>query len=88
MSDVIGSVGVGLLLLAFALQRVGRIEERWYAVVNAVGAGAAAVASLMIGFVPFVVLELMWCLVALTSLVWGPPPLARRPGRSRRSGRS
>jgi hypothetical protein len=76
VSDVIGSAGVGLLLLAFALQRLGRIEERPYAAINAVGAGAAAVASLMIGFVPFVVLELMWCLVAVWSLVWGPRPAA------------
>ncbi|MEA2312078.1 MAG: hypothetical protein QOE28_2046 [Solirubrobacteraceae bacterium] len=88
MSDVVGSVGVGLLLVAFALQRVGRIEERWYAVVNVVGAGAAAVASLMIGFIPFVVLELIWCLVALASLVLGPRPVARHAGRPRRSARS
>jgi hypothetical protein len=90
VSDVIGSVGVGLLLVAFALQRLGRIEERWYAATNAVGAGAAAVASLMIGFIPFVVLELIWCLVALASLVWRPaPPVVSRPAtESRRSIRS
>jgi hypothetical protein len=72
VSDVIGSAGVGLLLVAFALQRLGRIEERAYASMNVIGAGAAAAASVMIGFVPFVVLELIWCLVALWSLVWGP----------------
>lgn len=68
MSQVIGSIGVGMLLIAFALERLGRIAARPYAVVNAVGAGAAAVASAMIGFVPFVVLETSWCIVALTSL--------------------
>jgi hypothetical protein len=72
VSDVVGSAGVGLLLIAFALQRLGRIDERPYAAMNAVGAGAAAVASAMIGFIPFVVLELAWCLVAIWSLVWGP----------------
>ena len=72
MSDLVGSAGVGLLLLAFTLQRVGHIDERLYAVLNTVGAGASAVASLMIGFVPFVVLESIWCLVAFWSLIWGP----------------
>jgi hypothetical protein len=87
VSEVIGSAGVGLLLIAFALQRVGRIEERWYAVINATGAAAAATASLMIGFIPFVVLELIWCLVALASLVWHPsrPSLDAHPAESRRS---
>jgi hypothetical protein len=89
VSDVLGSAGVGILLLAFALQRVGRIEERWYAAANAVGAGAAAAASLMIGFIPFVVLELIWCLVALASLVWRPAhPVDRRAAESRPSVRS
>jgi uncharacterized membrane protein len=77
MSDVIGTIGVGLLLFAFAMHRHGRIGERRYAIVNAVGAAAAAVASIMIGFIPFVILETIWCLVALASLV-------SRPGRRRR----
>jgi hypothetical protein len=72
VSDVIGTAGVGLLLLAFLLQRLGRIAERPYAALNVVGAGAAAVASMLIGFIPFVVLELVWSLVALASLLWGP----------------
>jgi hypothetical protein len=88
VSDVLGTVGVGLLLLAFLLQRLGRIEERWYAALNAVGAGAAAAASLLIGFIPFVVLELAWCLVALASLVWGPAAVERRAAAPRRSVRS
>ena len=70
MSQVIGSIGVGMLLIAFALERLGRIKPRPYAVVNAVGAGAAALALAMIGFIPFVVLESSWCIVALTSLSW------------------
>lgn len=70
MSQVIGSIGVGMLLIAFALERIGRIAPRPYAAVNAIGAGAAAVASAMIGFIPFVVLESSWCIVALTSLFW------------------
>jgi hypothetical protein len=85
VSDVIGTVGVGLLLLAFSLQRFGRIGERWYALLNVFGAGAAAAASLLIGFIPFVVLELAWCLVALASLVWPPRAAERSAAAPRRS---
>jgi hypothetical protein len=70
VSQVIGSIGVGMLLIAFALERLGRIAPRPYAAANAVGAGAAALASAMIGFIPFVVLESAWCIVALGSLFW------------------
>jgi hypothetical protein len=88
VSQIVGTAGVGLLLLAFSLERFGRIEERWYAALNAIGAGAAAAASLLIGFIPFVVLELVWCLVALASLVWGPPTVERRAAGPQRSVRS
>jgi hypothetical protein len=77
VSQVIGSIGVGMLLIAFALERLGRIAPKPYAAANAVGAGAAALASAMIGFIPFVVLESAWCVVALISLFW--PAGAPRP---------
>lgn len=77
LADLVGSVGVALLLAAFALNAFGRLpsESRWYSLANVVGAALAAVASALIGYLPFVVLEGTWCLVALVNLV--RPPRAR-----------
>ena len=69
--EVLGSVGVALLLGAFAANLTGWLETTSprYQMLNAVGAGFAAAASYGIGFWPFVVLESVWCLVALASLL-------------------
>ena len=70
MADVVGAVGVALLLLAFLLNLVGWLgrEARAYHVLNAAGAGLSCWASWRIGFLPFVVLEGVWCAVALAAL--------------------
>ena len=72
-ADVIGSVGVLLLLLAFAFNLVGRLDRTAtaYHALNAVGAGLATVASYWIGFWPFVVLEVTWMLAATIALLRG-----------------
>lgn len=72
-ADVVGSVGVSLLLLAFALNLMGRLgrTDRGYHILNAVGAGLAALASYWIGFWPFVVLEGTWAGAALIVLLRG-----------------
>jgi hypothetical protein len=74
LADMVGSFGVTLLLAAFALNAFGRMrsDSRWYGALNVVGAGSAAFASAMIGYLPFVVLEGTWCLVALVRLVRPP----------------
>jgi hypothetical protein len=72
MGDLLGTLGVGLLLVAFGLDRVGRIPNRPYAALNACGSALACAASLLIGFVPFVVLEAIWCAVAIADLLLTP----------------
>lgn len=69
-TDWIGSVGVGLLLVAFVLGLTGRlpVSSRLYQSINALGAGLACVAAAMIPFYPFVILEGVWCLVAVAAL--------------------
>jgi hypothetical protein len=64
---LVGSIGVALLLAAFFANLVGWLAptSRSYQGLNAVGAAIAAYASYQIDFVPFVVLESTWCLVAL-----------------------
>ena len=77
MSTVVGSVGTGLLLLAYALHATRRIPlGRTYFALNAVGALLAAVASTMLRFAPFVALEIVWLAVAVAGLV--RPPVGGR----------
>ncbi len=70
-SDIIGTIGVSLLLIAFALNLLNIIkkEHRVYILLNLLGAGIACYASLLIDFIPFVILEASWALVALVALV-------------------
>jgi hypothetical protein len=69
-SDVVGAVGVALILIAFLLNLAGRMERtaRSYLVLNFAGATLACISSIMIGFLPFVVLEGVWALAALVGL--------------------
>ena len=71
ISTIIGSLGVSLLLLAFFLNLFRKLplNSNLYLVLNIIGAGFSAYASLLIDFMPFVILEGTWCLVALVALV-------------------
>ena len=68
---LIGSLGVALLLLAFLLNlvRVLSTESYPYTALNFAGASLAGYASYLIGFVPFVILEGTWAVVAAVALV-------------------
>ena len=80
-SELVGSLGVALLLLAFGLNLFGWLSyaSRRYQALNVLGAGLSCYASWRISFMPFVVLEGIWSLVALTALL--------RPGESEPHGR-
>jgi len=68
---MIGSAGVALLLLAFFLNVAGRLPATRpsYSLLNLLGAGLAGYSSWLIDFLPFVVLEAVWTLVAAVALV-------------------
>lgn len=70
IATFIGSIGVSLLLLAFFLNlcRFVRAEGYPYLVMNVAGGGLACYSSWLIGFMPFVVLEGTWALVAVVGL--------------------
>ena len=70
-SEWIGAVGVGLLLGAFFLNLSGwmKSDSRAYQALNAIGAGVACYASYLIDFLPFVVLEGTWSLVAVSAFL-------------------
>ena len=70
ISDIIASIGVIILLIAFLLNLYKRLsaESKTYALLNFIGAGTCCYASYMISFYPFVILEAIWGFVALVSL--------------------
>jgi len=70
-AQVLGIIGVGMLLTGFGLNLVGWLSEKSpiYLLLNLVGALLAAVYAWSGGLIPFVVLELVWALVALWRLV-------------------
>lgn len=72
-SLVIGSLGVGLLLIAFVLNLLQWVKETSpvYLAMNVLGAGLAGVYAWQTGSIPFVILELIWAGVALVKLVTG-----------------
>jgi hypothetical protein len=70
-TDIIATVGVSILLIAFFLQSLKLIDgnSKLYAGLNFIGAAIAGYASWLIPFIPFVILEAVWSLVALYSLI-------------------
>jgi hypothetical protein len=72
-ATLIGSLGVALLLIAFlanVLERL-RADSGLYTGLNFTGAALACYSSYLIDFMPFVVLEGVWALVALWAIVRG-----------------
>lgn len=71
VSELIGTVGVSLLLIAFFMNLFGLIGRQTfkYLLLNLVGAAMACSASLLIEFFPFVILEGTWTVVAIVGLV-------------------
>jgi hypothetical protein len=69
--EAIGFVGVTLLLIAFFLNLFRLLEAEClsYLALNLVGASLACASSYLIGFLPFVLLEGTWAVVAGVALV-------------------
>lgn len=71
LQNIIASVGVGILLIAFFLNSFGYIsnKNKWYAILNAVGGIISCYASWLADFYPFVVLNIIWSFTAIFSLI-------------------
>jgi hypothetical protein len=71
LSDWLATLGVALLLLAFALNIAKKLNttSKVYLLLNVLGAGLAGISSYMIGFWPFVVLETVWVIASLIPLL-------------------
>jgi len=70
-SEITGSLGVSILLLAFLLNmlKIIKTDSLSYLLLNFIGAGIACFASWLIPYFPFVILEGVWAMVSLVSLL-------------------
>lgn len=70
-NDVIGTIGVGLILLAyfFNIKAIIPKDGILYFSLNIIGAGLACYASALINYIPFIILEATWVLVSMWALV-------------------
>ena len=71
LNDWIGFTGVAILLLAFLLNLLKKINSGSlaYILLNIIGAGLACLASWLIHYIPFVILEGVWTLVSAFALI-------------------
>jgi hypothetical protein len=69
--NIINSLGVSLILLAFILLTLGKVkqQQKIYNLLNLLGAGLACYGAILIDAIPFVILEAIWCVVAIYGLV-------------------
>lgn len=69
-NDIIGFIGVLITLLAFVLNVFSVITSKSFIflLLNFLGAGLTCYASVLINYMPFVILEGVWSLVSLVGL--------------------
>jgi hypothetical protein len=70
-SDVISTIGVSLILLAFFLSSFKYLSDKskFYFVLNMIGGAFACYGSILLESLPFIILEGIWSVVALIALV-------------------
>ena len=70
-TDWIGFLGVFQILLAYVLNALGKTSNKSliFILLNFVGATMACIASILLNYWPFIILEGIWSLVSLYSLV-------------------
>ena len=70
-NDIIGSIGVALILIAYFLntERLIPVNGKLFYVMNVIGAALACYASFLINYWPFVILEGTWVLVSIYGLM-------------------
>ncbi len=69
-TDCIGALGVSLILLAYLLNvlKIVPTDRLVIILLNLVGASLATLASVLIDYKPFIVLEGAWAIVSLIAL--------------------
>jgi hypothetical protein len=71
LTDWIGFIGVTILLIAYFLNLRNFIKKDSlaYLLLNLIGAGLACFASVLLKYLPFIILEGCWTIVSLIGLV-------------------
>ena len=66
VTDWIGFIGVTILLIAYFLnlRNLLKKESLTYLLLNFIGAGLACFASLLLNYIPFIILEGCWTMVS------------------------
>jgi hypothetical protein len=70
INDIIGSIGVMLMLVPFILNIADVLsnDSPFYIVSNLIGSSLACTASVMINYIPFVILEGAWAIISAWAL--------------------
>ena len=70
-TDWIGTLGVFQILLAYFLNITGKvsIKQLSFILLNLIGAGMACLASILLNYWPFIILEGIWTLVSIYALM-------------------
>ena len=71
LTDWIGFAGVTILLIAFFLNLANKLHKDSlpYILLNIIGAGIACLASVLINYLPFIILEGCWTIVSIGALM-------------------
>jgi hypothetical protein len=69
-NDWIGTLGVGIILLAYFFNTTKMVTEngKLFFVLNVVGGALSCYAAVLINFIPFMVLEAIWTIVSVYGL--------------------
>jgi hypothetical protein len=70
-TDIISTIGVSLILIAFFLNTFKYIADngKLYFVLNIIGGAFACYGSVLLNSLPFIILEGIWSVVALVGLI-------------------
>ena len=70
-TDWFGFTGVFILLVAYALSLINKLSKDGvaYLLMNFAGAALSCFASILLHFIPFVILEAVWALVSAIGLI-------------------
>ncbi len=70
-TDLIGFIGVAILLVAYFLNLINKVnkDDFSYLIMNFIGAGAACLASILLHYLPFIILEACWTIVSAIGLL-------------------
>jgi len=70
-TDWTGTIGVSILLSAFFLNLFNKLpkEKPYFEILNIAGAAIACYASVLLNYIPFIILEASWVLVSVMGLI-------------------